>query len=287
MRTTENILLDIGTIVTMNSQREIISDGVILIEGNRIKEISYRKNFKNYSGKRIDAKKLVAIPGFVQTHIHSCQTLFRGLADDLQLLDWLKKKIMPFEYAHNEKSMYASTMLGVTELIRSGTTTILDMGSINHQEEIFRAISESGLRAFAGKAMMDRNDLFPKLKESTNESLSSTRKLVEQFHNSSDQRIKYAAAPRFVLSCSEKLLRETSEMISSINGMIFHTHASENKNEIATVRKMYGKDNIDVLNSFGCLSEKTVLAHCVHLNEKEITITRYFGCQELFISKFF
>ncbi|MEK7263436.1 MAG: amidohydrolase family protein [Bacteroidota bacterium] len=90
--------------------------------------------------------------------------------------------------------------------------------------------------------------------------------------NTYDGRVKYAAAPRFVLSCSEKLLRETSELVQSFDGMLLHTHASENKNEIAEVKKMYDKDNIAALHSFGALSEKTVLAHCVHLNSKEISL---------------
>ncbi|MBS4027234.1 MAG: 5'-deoxyadenosine deaminase [Ignavibacteriales bacterium] len=268
------ILLQVGTIVTMNARRDVLSDCAILIEENRIKNISLRKHFKNYSGKIIEAKHLVAIPGFIQTHLHLCQTLFRGLADDLQLLDWLLKKIMPFEFAHNEKSMHASAMLGIAELIRGGTTTILDMGSISHEEEIIRAIGESGLRAYVGKAMMDRNDLFPKLKESRSDALNSTRKLAEEFHNSFNERVKYAAAPRFVLSCSEKLLRDVGELVASFDGMLMHTHASENKHEIATVRQMYGKENIEVLNALGLLSEKSVLAHCIHLNEKEISLLK-------------
>ncbi|MBM4166389.1 MAG: 5'-deoxyadenosine deaminase [Ignavibacteria bacterium] len=270
----QQTLLEIGTIVTMNSTREIISDGAILVEEHRIKEIASRQKYKHFSGQRIDMRHLAAIPGFIQTHIHLCQTLFRGLADDLQLLDWLQQKIMPLEFAHNELSMFVSAQLGIAELIRGGTTTILDMGSIHYEEEIIRAIGESGLRAYVGKAMMDINDLFPKLKESRIDAMYSTRKLAEEFHNTFNERVKYAAAPRFVLSCSEKLLREISEMVSSLDGILLHTHASENKNEIATVKKMYGKANIEVLNSLGLLSQKSVLAHCVHVNEQEISLLK-------------
>ena len=256
----------------MNASRDILPHSTILIEGNHIKKIGGKTNFRNFTGDVIDAKHLVAVPGFIQTHIHLCQTLFRGLADDLQLLDLLQQKIFPFEAAHNEHSMYVSALLGVAELFRSGTTTILDMGSIHFEEEIIRAVGESGMRAFLGKAMMDRNDLFPQLKESTTSALSSTRNLAERFHNSYDCRVKYAAAPRFVLSCSEKLLRETGEMVQNFDGMLLHTHASENKNEIAHVKKLYGKDNITALHSFGTLSEKTILAHCVHLSAQEMTL---------------
>ncbi|HMD13935.1 MAG TPA: amidohydrolase family protein, partial [Bacteroidota bacterium] len=183
---------------------------------------------------------------------------------------WLQQRIFPFEAAHNECSMHASATIGIAELMRSGTTTILDMGSIHHEEAIVRAIGDSGLRAFVGKAMMDVNDLLPKLKESTRDSLSSTHSLARQFHNSFDGRIKYAVAPRFVLSCSDRLMREAFEMIGDFDGMLFHTHASENKNEMSAVRQRCRMDNIEFLHHLGVLSEKSVLAHCIHVSEHEI-----------------
>ena len=212
------------------------------------------------------------IPGFVQTHVHLCQSLFRGMADDLELLDWLRLRIFPFEAAHTPGSMYSSAMLGAMELIRSGTTTILDMGSIHHEEEVIRAIGETGLRAFVGKAMMDLNDTFPALRESTAESLRSTRALAERWHNSFDGRIKYAVAPRFVLSCTDLLLGAAREMLDSFEGMLFHTHASENKGEIEAVRRRCGMENIEFLHGLGVLSDRTCLAHCVHLSDHEIAL---------------
>ena len=262
-------------IVTGNTQGDILTDHAIVVENSRISRIiPIQEPSKSYAENILDAKECIAVPGFVQAHIHLCQTLFRGLADDLSLLDWLQKKIFPMEAAHNDCSMYNSAMVGVAELIRSGTTTILDMGSINHEEEIIRAVGESGMRAFVGKAMMDMNDAYPRLKESTKESLTSTRKLAEQWHNSYDGRVKYAVAPRFVLSCTDKLLIESYEMASSFDGMLFHTHASENKLEIEAVRKRCKKENIEFLESIGVLSEKSCLAHCIHIDENEIDILR-------------
>ena len=190
-------IIRVGTILTVNPHSEILSHAAIVVDRNRIVKIIPDSEAQSVHAEHIvDVRECVAIPGFIQTHIHLCQTLFRGLADDLQLLDWLQKKIFPFEAAHNECSMFSSAMLGIGELIRSGTTTILDMGSINHEEEIIRAIGETGLRAFVGKAMMDMNDPFPKLKESSKDSVRSTRELAESWHNSYDGRVKYAVAPR-------------------------------------------------------------------------------------------
>ena len=268
-----SILIKGGTIITGNSQGDILQDASVLVEDNRIKAVLPADSI--IEGPRIEifnASNLVIIPGFIQTHIHLCQTLFRGLADDLQLLDWLREKIFPMEAAHNEQSMYSSAKVGIAELIRSGTTTILDMGSINHEEEIIRAISETGLRAFVGKAMMDINDIFPQLKESAKDSLKSTLNLAERWHNTYNERIKYAVAPRFVLSCSDTLMRDAYEMTNDFAGMLFHTHASENKIEIETIRRRCEMDNIEFLHHLGLLSERSCVAHCVHLSQNEFSI---------------
>ena len=151
----------------------------------------------------VDAPDLVALPGFVQTHVHLCQTLFRGLAEDVELLDWLQTRIFPLEAAHSPSSMYASARIGIAELIRCGTTTIMDMGSIHHEEEVVRAITETGMRAFVGKAMMDINTMHPPFREATDEALRSTLRQAEQWHGSAGGRIRYAVAPRFILSCTD------------------------------------------------------------------------------------
>ncbi|MBI4536034.1 MAG: 5'-deoxyadenosine deaminase [Ignavibacteriae bacterium] len=264
-------LIKLNMIVTMDRARRVIRGGGIVVNGNTIDLIltDAELSARSFEGDVVDAGSLVAIPGFIQTHIHLCQTLFRGLGDDLELLDWLKLRIFPYEAAHNAGSMHASAMVGVAELIRSGTTTIMDMGSIHHEEEVVRAIHETGLRAYIGKAMMDVNDLYPRLKEKTKDSISSTQSLAEQWHNSSGDRIRYAVAPRFVLSCSDALLREAYEMTRSFPGMLFHTHSSENKSELEAVRKRCGMDNVEFFESLNILHSNTCLAHCIWLNEKE------------------
>ncbi|MDI6780221.1 MAG: 5'-deoxyadenosine deaminase [Bacteroidota bacterium] len=259
------------------SKPELIKNAAVVIDGNRIIKIATGRDvtkLKQSKAKIIDASNLVAIPGFVQTHIHLCQTLFRGMAEDLQLLDWLQKKIFPFEAAHNEKSIYYSSMIGIAELIRSGTTTILDMGSVNHHEEIIRAIGETGFRAFTGKTMMDINGAYKNLKENTKSAVNSSRDLAEKWHNSYNGRVKYAPAPRFILSCSDACLKEAYEMTKNFDGMLFHTHASENKGEIQAVRERCKMDNVEFLNHLGVLSKNSVLAHCIHLSENEIQIMK-------------
>ncbi len=269
------ILIQPLSIISMNARREVIHNGAIIVNGNSIEAILDEpsvRSLKAFDGEIIRASNLVAIPGFIQTHIHLCQTLFRGLADDLELLDWLKLRIMPYEFAHSAHSMYASAMIGIAELIRSGTTTIMDMGSMNHEEEVIRAVSETGMRAFVGKAMMDVNELYAPLKESTRDSLSSTMKFAEQVHGSSGGRIRYAVAPRFILSCTDGLLKEAYAMTKHFPGMLFHTHAAENRHEMTAVRNRCSMDNIEYFEHLNVLHENTCLAHCIWLNDNEIDL---------------
>ncbi len=262
-------------IVTANNNDEILRDSALEITDGIITNFIEKKSIEKSKYDEVQVfNNLTLIPGFVQTHIHLCQTLFRGLADDLELLDWLQQRIFPFENSHSAESLRVSAKLGIHELQTGGTTTILDMGTINHEEVVFEELIKSGMRGFAGKCMVDQNELFSKFKETTKDSLNSTYKLSQEYHNANSGRIKYGFAPRFVLSCTEELLRDTAEMMLDFEGSLYHTHASENKNEIDTVRRMTGKENIEYFDSIGILSDRTVLAHGIHVSAEETVILK-------------
>ncbi len=216
----------------------------------------------------IDVSGLWLVPGFVQAHTHLVQTLFRGMADDLALLDWLRTRIWPLEAAHDEDSAYWSARLGLTEMLLGGTTAILDMASIRNTDAIFRAASEAGIHAHIGKAMMDRENEAG-LSEPLQDSLSSSCVLRDRWHQRG--RLRYAFAPRFVPSCTEGLLKETVEEARR-SGCLIHTHASENRDEVELVRQLTGMDNVAYLDSIGLTGPDVILAHCIHLNEREQAI---------------
>jgi len=264
-------------VMTMDADDRLLHGGAILVEGQTITRVLSAEELS--AGRPVvdvvvDAGELLALPGFIQTHVHLCQTLFRGLAEDMELLDWLQLRIFPLEAAHTSSSMYASARTGIAELIRGGTTTIMDMGSIHHEEEVVRAITETGLRAFVGKAMMDINTMHPPLKEPTDEALRSTLRQAEQWHGSAGGRIRYAVAPRFILSCTDALLRDAHAMTADFAGMLFHTHASENRQELDAVRVRCGMDNVAYFDHLGILQSNTCLAHCIWLNDDEIAVMR-------------
>jgi 5-methylthioadenosine/S-adenosylhomocysteine deaminase len=261
-----SILIKNAEIITMNAQEEVIH-GDLYIENDRIKAIGMDLPFT--AEKIIDGTNRTVIPGFVQTHIHLCQTLFRGQADDLELMDWLKKKVWPLEAAHDEDSSYYSAMLGIGELIQSGTTTIVDMETVHHADHAFQAMYESGIRALSGKVMMDKGDEVPKLlREKTSRSIQQSVDLLEQWNGRDQGRIQYAFCPRFVVSCTEELLVAVRDL-SRKYGVKVHTHASENKGEIRLVEQEHGMRNVVYLDHIGLANENLILAHCVWLDEEE------------------
>lgn len=269
-----SILIKSAEIITMNEREEIVI-GDIYIVNDCIVEIG--QNLTPLADKVIDATGRTVIPGFIQTHIHLCQTLFRGQADDLELMDWLKQKIWPLEASHDEESIYYSAMLGIGELLQSGTTTVVDMETVHHTNFAFEAISKSGIRALAGKVMMDKGEEVPiLLRESTKNSIQQSVDLLEKWHNHDKGRIQYAFCPRFVISCTEELLTNVRDLSAHYNVRV-HTHASENANEILLVEREHGMRNVVYLDQLGLANERLILAHCVWLDEEEKRIIKERG----------
>ena len=249
----------------MDEQNSIVR-GDLFVRDGRIASIGEARQTADIV---IDAAGCAVLPGFVQTHIHLCQTIFRGAADDLPLLDWLKKRVWPMEAAHDAASVKASARLGVAELIKGGTTCALTMETVNHTEEVFRVVEETGFRATVGKCMMDKGDDVPAvLHEETESSIDESLELLATWHGKADGRIRYCFAPRFALSCTSDLLARVAKLARD-HGVIVHTHASENRSECALVESETALRNVAYLDSLGISGRHVVLAHCVHLDAAE------------------
>ena len=270
------ILIKNGNIVTMDSERRII-EGNIFIKNDRIEYIGAESNFE--ADNIIDAGGNAVIPGFVQTHIHLTQSLLRGQADDLELMDWLKKRIWPLEAAHTAESNYISAKLGIAELIKGGTTTLVDMETVHHTDSSFQAIFETGIRALSGKCMMDYgHDIPVGIFEKTEDSLAESLQLLKKWHMKDSGRIRYAFAPRFVVSCTEELLVKVGDYAKEYNVMV-HTHASENRKECEIVEKDRGMRNIEYIHKIGLTGKNLILVHCIWLSENEMKILADTGTQ--------
>lgn len=262
-------------IITMD-QNETIIHGDLLIEDDRIQSVGPTVQPKP-GDYVIDGTGRTVIPGFIQTHIHLCQTLFRGKADDLELMDWLKKRIWPLEAAHDDESIYLSALLGIGELVSGGSTTIVDMETVHYTNEAFQAIAESGIRALSGKVMMDKGSDVPLgLQEKTDNSIRESVDLLEKWNGHDHGRIRYAFAPRFVISCTESLLTQVRDLAEHYDVFV-HTHASENRGEIEIVEQDTGMRNITYLDHIGLAGKRLILAHCIWLTEEEKMIIRKRG----------
>ncbi len=211
----------------------------------------------------------MVFPGFIQGHIHFCQTLHRNRAEQLPLIDWLKNEIWPYEAGLTRTTMGQSVLMSLKEILQSGVTSVLDMGTVHLQEEIFEIMETVGFRYTGGKAMMDHCPDAPEgLRESTDASIQRSMELYRQFHGKAEGLLQYAFAPRFVLSCSPDLLREVRKLSDSHN-ILIHTHASEHPAEVAAIREMHGCGNVAYLEKLGALNRHSVIAHMVHLDNSE------------------
>jgi len=263
-----SILIKNATIVTMNDKRDVIT-GNLLIEENKIAALG---DVQGTADVVIDASGKVVIPGLIQTHVHLCQTLFRGQADDLELLDWLRQRIWPLEGAHDPESLYYSVLLSCGELFKGGTTAIVDMETVHHTDSAIEGIAKAGIRAVTGKCMMDYGDDVPAtLMENTADSIAESVRLCEKWHGKANGRIQYAFTPRFVVSCSEDLLLEVRDLAKKY-GVKVHTHASENRGEIELVQQDRGMRNVVYLDKIGLTGPDLLLAHCIWLDETEMDI---------------
>ena len=263
-----SILIKNGTLVTMDESDAIVNGGLLIRDG-RIAEVGASVG-EVEADVVIDATGCAVLPGFVQSHIHLCQTLFRGSADDLALIDWLKRRVWPMEAVHTPESVRASARLGIAEMMSGGTTCALTMETVNHTEDVFRAVEETGFRATIGKCMMDKGDeVPPALHEETEASISESLELLERWHNRAGGRMRYCFAPRFAISCTRGLLEKVSRLAVE-RGVMIHTHASENLAEIEIVERETGQRNVAYLDSLGIAGAHVLLAHCVHLDDAEI-----------------
>lgn len=266
----KQILIKNGTVITMNPARDVLVTD-ILVEDDLIKAMG--RDLSAPGAEAIDAEDKIVIPGLIQSHMHLTQMLFRGLADELELMDWLSKRIWPLEGAHSFKSNAVSARLSAAELLRSGTTSVVDMGTAHHEEAIFETMRDVGLRGLFGKCMLDFGDanVPASLMEDTDECLKESERLMKKWHMSAGGRLRYALAPRFVPSCTEKLLEKTRDMARA-NGVRLHTHASENQGECAFVESLVHMRNLKYLHKIGYTGEDVILAHCIWLDDEEMQI---------------
>jgi cytosine/adenosine deaminase-related metal-dependent hydrolase len=255
-----------GTVVA--DSRTVFEDGAVVVDDDRITAVGPATDLLDRYPDHERRRYEVVAPGLVGGHVHSVQSLGRGIADDTTLLEWLFEHVLPMEGALDEAGMRLAAELGYLECLESGTTTVVDHLSVAHADAAFEAAGDLGIRARLGKVLMDK-DAPEDLAEATAEGLAESERLIEAYHDTHGGRLQYAVTPRFAVTCSEACLRGARDLADAYDGVRLHTHASENRDEIARVEDETGMKNVHWLDEVGLTGEDVVLAHCVWTTESE------------------
>lgn len=263
-------MVDDPAVVGIEMAHTYIPGGTMVIEDGLITATGARADIEPSLGagtEIIDRTGRLITPGFIDTHIHFPQIDMIASYGE-QLLDWLENYTFPAEARYADKA-HADRAAGffIDELLRNGTTSALVYGSVHagSVDALFEAAHKAGMRLVAGKALMDRN--VPAAVRDTAESGDAdSRRLADKWHGKG--RLGYAVTPRFAPACSDEQLTRAGQMLKEYDGLLMHTHMSENVSEINWVKELYpgARDYLDVYDRFGLLSDRSVFAHCIHLD---------------------
>ncbi|MFL5710682.1 MAG: guanine deaminase [Chloroflexota bacterium] len=254
------------------------SDGLVVVDSaGRITFAGAAAGRADDAAEAIDLRPFVLLPGMVDLHAHLPQVPNAGVGYALDLLTWLDRVTFPTEQSWSDRAVAENLAPVIFEAFaRAGTTTVLAYGVVFEaaMDAAFEAAEAHGIRAILGKVMMDRGTYDPVIEPSTilDRSLRESADLISRWHGADDGRLGYAVTPRFAVSCTADMLRE-SAALAATTGTWWQTHVSEDPFEIAEVARLHpeAEDYVDVYDQAGGLGTRTVLAHGIHLSDRELS----------------
>lgn len=257
-----DIIIENGTILPMDDQTSIIEKGFVCIQGDTIIHVgtNHEKSFK--ASKTIDAKGGLILPGLINAHTHAAMSLFRGLADDLPLMEWLNNYIFPVESRMDPDFVHLGTVLACAEMIMSGTTSFCDMYLF--EEEVANAARKAGMRCLVGEVLYDF--LSPNYGP-IEKGFEYTESLIKKWQD--DPLVSIAVEPHSLFTCSPDLLVKANELALKYRVPLI-IHVAETLNEVAEVKERYGKEPVEHMLSMGLLGPHLIADHCVHLKKTDI-----------------
>lgn len=267
-----DLLVTGGTVVTMDAQRRVIEDGAVAVVGDSIVAVGTSAEIegKYDAAKTIDAHAAIVMPGLINGHAHAAMSLFRGIADDLSLDDWLRKYIFPAEARNVTEDFVAwGTRLGILEMLRGGITTYADM--YYFEDAAARVTKEAGMRGVLGETIID----FPAPdNKSVPQALEYTQKYLDRWKG--DALIVAAVAPHSMYTCSEKTLQDAAALARRNHAPIL-IHIAEAPFELEQSRNKYGLTPVAYLTRAGVLGPDVVGAHCIWVDHADIATLTHFG----------
>ena len=257
-----SILLEGAWIITQNENRETLR-GDILIEDNQIVQVGEGISSEGIE-ERIDCSRKIIFPGLVNAHTHCAMGLLRGYGEGLPLKNWLAEKIWPAEAKLKPEDIYWGSLLGMIEMIRSGTTSFSDMYP-DGMERMADAAGEIGMRAVLGYGMMDK----PEGRNLEGE-LNRAKEMLGEL-GKANPRIKGSVSAHSLYMCSEELVKKGKELANE-NGMLFQMHVSETREEVFTLLSEKKMRPVQYLESLGVLDSLSLFSHMGWVTKKEIEI---------------
>ena len=266
------ILVINGTVITMDAQQRVLKDGAVAIRGDSILAVAPRSDITpKYAASRIiDAHGAIVMPGLINGHAHAAMSLFRGIADDLSLDDWLHKYIFPAEAKNvDEDFVMWGTRLDMLEMLRGGITTYADM--YYFEDAVARVTKEAGMRGLLGETIID----FPAPDNKTREqAFDYTQKFLD--HWKGDPLIVAAVAPHSIYTCSESTLKDSAALARRNHAPIL-IHVAEAPFEGEQSREKHGLSPVGYLESIGLLGPDVLGAHCIWVDAGDIAALAHFG----------
>ncbi len=267
-----------ATVLMMDDRGSVVSDDIVVRDG--LIECIEPPRRRAPGDTIIDLAGMIALPAFVQTHVHTCQTLWRNLADDMSLMDWLRSRTWPYEDALTRDMIRASVRLSAAELLLSGTLTIGDFGLLHDAAFIPAAAAGTGLRGVWARILVDRLAHGARLVPEAPVAAVQDAVAIAGAVSGLDSFAGFALAPRFAPSCSRELLRLVAETSAS-TGIPVHTHCSENDEENELSIQRFGVRPLALFDRLGLLGPNTRLAHCVKVTDDEIALLASTGTKVL------
>lgn len=267
-----DLIVSGGTVVTMDTDGRVIEDGAVAVKGDTIVAAGPRAEIeaRYHAAKTIDAGGTIVMPGLIDAHAHAAMSLFRGLADDLSLDDWLHKYIFPAEAKNvTEDFVVWGTRLNMLEMLQGGITTYADM--YYFEDAVARVTKEAGMRGILGETIID----FPAPDNKTREqAFRYTQDFLDHWKN--DPLIVAAVAPHSIYTCSEKTLQD-SAALARRNGAPILIHIAEAPFELEQSRAQHGLTPVGYLGSIGVLGPDVLGAHCIWINTADIATLAHYG----------
>lgn len=265
-----DILISGGTIVTMDDGRRVIEDGAVAIKGDKIVAVGKRSEIvRKYRAKQtINAAGKAVVPGLINTHTHVPMALFRGIADDMDLQEWLTKFIFPAEAKNvNEAFVRAGTRLGLAEMIKGGTTTYCDM--YYFEDAIADETKRAGMRGVLGETILD----FPAPDNKTwEDGISYTERFIRKWQN--DPLIVPAIAPHAPYTVSQEHLLQARDVANKLNApLVIHLAEANTETEFIQ-QKHQGQRPIEFVEKIGFFTNKTIAAHVIQANDAELDLLK-------------